>query len=174
MNRWKRLAPPHADPWRPWLAWRGSLTWRITARARDFRVQVVRQGLHIPNEDEYRQLGQPAHRRALVREVVLHAGGRPVVLAHSIAAWRDLSGTWRGLRGLGTRPLAEALFTDPLVTRGSLEFVRIGPRHPLGRRARQVFGRGFPALWARRSRFVKRGRPLLVTEVFLPELLALG
>lgn len=174
MNRWKRLAPSHTDPWRPWLAWRGSLTWRITARAGDFRVQVVRQGLHIPNEDEYRQLGQPTHRRALVREVVLHAGGRPVVLAHSIAAWRDLPGAWRGLRGLGSRPLAEALFTDPLVSRGPLEFVRIDSRHPLGRRARQVFGRALPVLWARRSRFLKHGRPLLVTEVFLPELLALG
>ena len=174
MNRWKRLAPPHADPWRPWLAWRGSLTWRITARARDFRVEVIRQGLHIPNEDEYRQLGQPTHRRALVREVGLHAGGRPVVLAHSIAAWRDLCGTWRGLRGLGTRPLAEALVTDPRGSRGALEFVRIDSRHPLGRRARQVFGRALPVLWARRSRFLKHGRPLLVTEVFLPELLALG
>ena len=173
MNRWKRLAPPHTDPWRPWLAWRGSLTWRITARARGFRVEVIRQGLHIPNEDEHRQLGQPARRRALVREVVLHASGQPVVLAHSIAARRDRSGTWRGLRGLGSRPLAEALFTDPLVARGPLEFMRIDSRHPLGRRARQVFGRGFPVLWARRSRFVKRGRPLLVTEVFLPALLAL-
>ena len=173
MNRWKRLAPAHADPWRPWLAWRGSLTGRITARARQFRVEVVRQGLHVPNEDEYRQLGQPAHRLALVREVVLHAAGRPVVLAHSIAAWRDLSGAWRGLRGLGTRPLAEALFTDPRVRRGPLEFARIGPRHPLGRRARQAFGRDFPVLRARRSRFLKRGRPLLVTEVFLPALLDL-
>ena len=173
MNRWKRLAPPHADPWRPWLAWRASLTWRITAHARDFRVEVIRQGLHIPNEDEYRQLGQPTHRRALVREVVLHANGEPVVLAHSIAAWRDLSGVWRNLRGLGSRPLAQELFTDPLVARGALEFVRIDSRHPLGRRARQVFGRDFPVLWARRSRFVKRGRPLLVTEVFLPALLAL-
>ena len=173
MNRWRRLAPPHTDPWRPWLAWRGSLTRRITARARDFRLEVVRQGPHIPNEDEYRGLGQPAHRRALVREVVLHAGSRPVVLAHSIAAWRDLSGVWRGLRGLGNRPLAEALFTDPLVARQSLEFVRIDSRHPLWKRARRVFRCDFPILWARRSRFVKRGRPLLVTEVFLPALLDL-
>ncbi|MGE0356358.1 MAG: chorismate lyase [Burkholderiales bacterium] len=170
MNRWKRLAPPHADPWRPWLAWRGSLTWRITARAKDFRVELVRQGPRIPNEDEYRNLGQPAHRRALVREVVLRADGVPVVLAHSIAAWRDLHGAWRGLRGLGTRPLAEALFTDPLVRRQAMEFVRIDSRHPLHRRARRTFGRDFPPLWARRSRFVKHGRPLLVTEVFLPAL----
>jgi chorismate--pyruvate lyase len=173
MNRWKRLAPAHSNPWRPWLTWRGSLTWRISERAPGFRVQVLWQGPRIPNEDEYRQLGQPAHRRALVREVILHADGKPIVLAHSIAAWRDLSGTWRSLRGLGNRPLAEALFTDPLVRREALEFVRIDAGHPLWRRARRVFAQEFPALWARRSRFVKHGRRLLVTEVFLPALLDL-
>ena len=43
---------------------------RITAHARDVRVEVIRQGLHIPNEDEYACLRQPTHRRALVRAVV--------------------------------------------------------------------------------------------------------
>lgn len=174
MNRWKRLAPPHSDPWRPWLAWRGSLTWRIRAVEPDFRVRIVRQGPRIPNGDESRQLGQPAHRLALVREVLLLARGEPVVLAHSIAARRDLSGIWRGLRGLGTRPLAEALFTDPLVKRGPLEFVRLDRRHPLWKQASALTGRDLPFLRARRSRFVKHGRPLLVTEVFLPALVRLG
>ena len=173
MNRWRRLAPPHTDPWRPWLAWRGSLTWRIRAREADFRVRLVRQGPRVPNDDECRQLGQPAHRLALVREVLLLSKGEPVVLAHSIAAWRDLSGVWRGLRGLGTRPLAEALFTDPLVRRESLEFVRLDSRHPLWKQARALTGLELPVLRARRSRFVKRGRPLLVTEVFLPALIRL-
>jgi chorismate lyase len=173
MNRWRRLAPPHTDPWRPWLAWRGSLTWRIRAREADFRVRLVRQGPRVPNDDECRQLGQPAHRLALVREVLLLSKGEPVVLAHSIAAWRDLSGVWRGLRGLGARPLAEALFTDPLVRRESLEFVRLDPRHPLWKQARALTGLELPVLRARRSRFVKRGRPLLVTEVFLPSLIRL-
>lgn len=174
MNQWKRLAPAHTDPWRPWLAWRGSLTWRIRARAPDFRVQVLRQAPRMPNADEDRRLNQPARRLALVREVLLHARGRPVVLAHSIAAWRDLSGTWRSLRGLGNQPLAEALFTDPLVRREPLEFARIDRRHPLWKQARRVLGRELPVLFARRSRFTKRGRALLVTEVFLPDLLKLG
>jgi chorismate--pyruvate lyase len=174
MNRWKRLAPPHTDPWRPWLAWRGSLTWRITAHAPDFRVQVIRQETRIPNEDEYRLLGQAARRRNLVREVVLHADGKAVVLAHSIATRRDLSGAWRGLRGLGSHPLAEVLFTDPLVRREALEFARIDFHHPLWKRASRIVARDLPVLWARRSRFVKRGRPLLVTEVFLPTLVGLG
>lgn len=168
MNRWKRLAPSHANPWRGWLTYRGSLTWRIVARSRDFRVQKIQQRLRIPNEDEYRALGRPTHKRALVREVILHANGVPVVLAHSVASRADLFGTWRSLRGLGNRPLAEALFTDPLVHREPLEYARVDFRHPLWHRARKVFGRDFPALWARRSLFRKRGRPLMVTEVFLP------
>ena len=53
------------------------------------------------------------------------------------------------------------------------EYFRGGPGEALGRRVRQVFGRDFPGLWARRSRFAKRGRPLVVTEVFLPALLDL-
>lgn len=182
MNRWKRLAPSHANPWRPWLTYRGSLTWRIIgflkptpgARSQRFRVERIQQRLRFPNEDEYRALGRPTHKRALVREVVLHADERPVVLAHSIAARRDLFGAWRSLRALGNRPLAAALFADPLVRRNPLEFVRVDFRHPLWRRACKVLGRELPALWARRSLFTRRGRPLMVTEVFLPEILELG
>lgn len=174
MNRWKRQAPAHANPWRAWLAYRGSLTVRICERARDFRVEVIQQRLRIPNEDEYRALGRPTHKRALVREVVLHASGRPVVLAHSIAARADLFGAWRSLRALGNRPLAAALFADPLVRRHPLEFARVDSRHPLWKRAQRTLGRKFPALWARRSLFTRRGRPLLVTEVFLPAILELS
>jgi chorismate--pyruvate lyase len=73
--------------------------------------------------------------------------------------------------GLGTRPLAEVLFTDTRVRREPFEYARVDPGHPLGARARQLLGRRFGALRARRSLFRLRGRPLMVTEVFLPELL---
>ncbi len=76
-------------------------------------------------------------------------------------------------REAGLEPLAEALFADPLVHRNPLEFRRVDARHPLWKRARRVFGRELPALWARRSLFRRRGRPLMVTEVFLPEILEL-
>ena len=174
MTRWKRMAPPHSDPWRPWLTYSGSLTWRIVERSRTFRVERLSQRMRYPNEDEYRALGRPSHRLALVREVVLHADGRPVVLAHSIASRADLFGVWRWLRGLGTRPLAAVLFSDPLVRRSPFEYARVDFRHPLWKRASEVFRRDFPPLHARRSLFRMHGRPLMVTEVFLPELVELG
>lgn len=173
MTRWTRLAPPHTDPLRPWLTYPGSLTWRIVAHSRRFAVEVVARRLRFPNDDEYRVLGRPAHKLAYVREVVLHADGKPVVMAHSIVARADLHGAWRPVAGLGTRPLAEVLFADKRVRRGAFQFARIGPRHPLGVRARHLLGVGFGTLRARRSLFHLEGRPLMVTEVFMPQILEL-
>ena len=173
MTRWTRIPPAHADPWRPWLTYPGSLTWRIVARCRRFEVEVVSRRLRFPNEDEYRALGRPAHKLAYVREVVLRADGVAVVVGHSIVARASLRGAWRPVAGLGTRPLAEVLFTDRRVRREPFEFARVDPRHPLGARAQQILGRPLGVLRARRSLFRLEGRPLMVTEVFLPQLLEL-
>lgn len=173
MTRWTRLAPPHTDPWRPWLTYPGSLTWRILGHSRRFEVEVVARRLRFPNDDESRVLGRTARKLAYVREVVLRADGAPVVMAHSIVARADLRGVWRPVASLGTRPLAEVLFTDKRVRRGPFEFAKLDPRHPLGARTRQLLGRRFGTLRARRSLFRLRGRPLMVTEVFLPRLLEL-
>ena len=165
MTRWTRMPPSHADSWRPWLTYPGSLTRRIVARSRRFEVEVVARRLRVPNDDEFRALGRPASSLAYVREVVLRADGEPVVLAHSIVARADLAGVWRPVAGLGTRPLAAVLFADRRVRRGPFEFAGIDQRHPLGVRAKQVFGRSFGRLRARRSLFHLEGRPLMVTEV---------
>lgn len=174
MRRWKRAAPLHSNPCRGWLTYPGSLTRRIVQRAGAMRVEIVGERLRFPNEDEYLALGRAFRELAFVREVVLHSLGKPVVLAHSVASRRDLDGAWRELRGLGTRPLAMMLFNDPRVRRHPFEFARVDRRHPLWKRASQLCGRELPTLWARRSLFMRRGRPLLVTEVFMPALRELG
>jgi chorismate--pyruvate lyase len=155
---------------RAWLAYPGSLTRRVIERHGAMRVELLQQRSRIPNEDEYQALGRPSHKLAFVREVLLHASGGPVVLAHSIVARGDVRGAWRPVLGLGTRPLAAALFADPLVARGPFEYARLDRRHPLWKRASGLLGEELPALWARRSLFRRRGRPLMVTEVFLPRL----
>jgi chorismate--pyruvate lyase len=128
----------------------------------------VFQGLRRPLRDEAALVRVAGHRLAHVREVVLVADGTPVVFAHSVVAAGDLRGPWRALGHLGEQPLASALFADPRVTRGALEFRRIDARHPLHARAAELGLEVADALWARRSTFRRDGRPLLVTEVFLP------
>lgn len=170
MRRWRTLPAPHGDPWRPWLTYPHSLTRRIVERSRSFHVELLAQRMRFANEDEYRALGRQPHRLVLVREVLLHADGRPVVMAHSVVARRDVDGPWRAVAGLGTRPLAVLLFADPRVRRSPFEYARLDRRHPLWRKASRLAGRDLPALWARRSLFRRDGRPLMVTEVFLPPL----
>ena len=170
MNRWRRIPPPHRSPVRAWLVHPGSLTTRVIARHGPMRVEILQARMRIPNEDEYAALGRPSHKLAYVREVLLHAGGRRVVMAHSIVGRSDLRGAWHRVRSLGTRPLASTLFADPLVARGPFEFARLDARHPLWQRASRLLGRRLPVLWARRSLFRRRGRPLMVNEVFLPGL----
>lgn len=175
-RQWKSQAFQAGAPaWlRPWLTDPGSLTARLAARCAQLRVRVLRQATALPNEDERRLIGLPRGRRAWLREVLLVADGRPVVFAHSAIAPRDLRGPWRMAAGMGGRPLGAALFADPRIARGALHCERLDAAHSLHRRTQEAVGTALPALWARRSRFLHRGRPLLVTEVFLPTLAELS
>lgn len=153
---------------------RGSLTTRISVRCAALRVRVVRTGPAQPGEDERRLIGLPRGCQAWVREVLLVADGRPVVFAHTVLAPRHLRGPWRMAARMGSRPLGHALFADPQIVRSMLHSQRLTAAHPLHRRAEQVLGEALPVLWGRRSRFLKDGTPLLVTEVFLPDIARLG
>lgn len=171
---WRAVPPGHPHPLHGWLTSRGSLTARIVARTAEFRLTRLSQRYRAANADELGELGLRAKEKVLVREVILWNGDMPLVFAHSIAGRRDLAGTWRSLRGLGTRPLAAMLFANPRVTRQPIEFQRIDRRHPLYRQAVGLFPTLPRALWARRSVFLLDGRPLLVTEVFLPGIATLA
>jgi chorismate--pyruvate lyase len=165
--------PSVATPYRSWLIDRGSLTQRIAERCAHVRVEVVFQGLRRPDRDEHFLFVPRPRARVLVREVYLYCGATPVVFAHSVVRPEDLRGVWRSLCGLGTRPLGAALFANPRVRRGPLQQKKLGPRHELHARALSVLPDVRGPLWARRSLFVLRHSPILVTEVFLPGILAL-
>ena len=159
---------------RGWLTDPHSLTSRIRARCRRFSVQPLRQCADRAERDEWSLLGCGAPRRVRVREVLLCADGRPVVFAHSVVRLGDVSGAWRLFAGIGTRPLGEALFADARIARSALSVRRLDERHPLFRRARAAGIDARSPLWARRSLFMRAGRPLLVTEVFLPAISGLA
>ena len=146
----------------------------VAARCGELRVRVLRTGLAWPVEDERRLVGLARKRRAWAREVLLVADGQPVVFAHTVLAPRHLRGPWRMAAGIGGRPLGAALFAQPRIVRGPLHCQRLTSAHPLHRRAEIALGRKLPVLWGRRSRFLRGGTPLLVTEVFLPEIARLG
>lgn len=169
---------------RPWLHDYGSLTQRIQQRCEKFSVLPVCNGLARIPHDEAALLGIAPHQLAYLREVFLLADGKPVVFAHSTTASKYLNGAWQAVRGLGNRSLGTLLFTHPLVRRQPLRFKALRANHPLhvGRVLTRQRNAGLTpvppiipdTLWARRSLFTLHGAPLLVTEVFLPEILTLA
>ncbi len=152
-----------------WLMDRGSLTARMRKRFSGFGVRGVQQCYVYPLPDELRLLGRA--RPALSRDVWLCDGETNLVCAHSVIPRSVLQGSWRKLKQLGGRPLGDVLFSDAQVKRSSMQYCRLPLRHPLFRRASMGDVTGRHAYWARRSLFVRNGRRILVTEVFLPSVL---
>lgn len=172
---------PRPRGWRHWRHWpageltpgvrevlldEGSLTARlVAASAGDFAVRVQRQCWMRPLAGESAALGLPRAAHALVREVTLECHGRPWVFARSVLPASSLTGELRHLRRFGARSLGALLFADPRLLRGDFALALIGPEDALVPQAL----RAPHALWARRSVFELRGKPLLVQEVFLPD-----
>ena len=158
----------------PWLHDRGSLTRRIQQRCERFAVRQMSSGLARIAFDEAALLGIAPHELAWSREVFLYADDAPVVFAHSACARQDLRGAWAAVSSLGNKPLGALLFSHPLVERKPLHYKALHAHHPLYRRVVGVLGVVPERLWARRSLFYLHDAPLLVTELFLPNILRLN
>ncbi len=158
---------------RRWITGEGSLTARLMSASSRFRVTRLAQAPQLPFADEWQALGLIRPVPAITREVLLICDDVPAVFAHTIVDPYRARRDWPFLRGLGNRPLGGALFVDPRVRRDPFQFARLSPHHPL----RQALQRVLPALAsvpmlpARRSVFRRGGGAMLVTEVFLPDLL---
>ena len=80
---------------RAWLHSSGSLSRRIAAAFAGFEVQRTRQRSGPARSDEARLLGT---RRVHLREVVLWAEGRPLVVARSVLPAVQSRLAWRAVR----------------------------------------------------------------------------
>ena len=157
-HRWRpqerlRLPPRMRD----WLADPGSLTARLRLHGA-FRVAPRGDRIIRPTLAEQQLLGQVGRGRALVREVTLLVDEQPMVEARSVLPLDSLRGPNRGLAHMGSRSLGSELYRRPAARRDRV-WVRYG-----------ALPSGQASCWGRQSRFIKRGRPLLVAEHFLPTL----
>jgi chorismate--pyruvate lyase len=163
---------------RDWLTTPGSLTARLIAHSRQFRVQKLRQAPNLCLADEAAAIGLARPQRVWEREVLLRCDGRPVVYGHTVVPMSATASDWPLFSALGERSLGTTLFYDPLVQRGQLEFARIRPGHPLLTRVHAALKgdgvRSDATYYARRCLYRRRQGLLLVTEVFLPAVLKLA
>jgi chorismate--pyruvate lyase len=160
---------------RDWLTNRASLTARLVARCRQFRVQRLHQGRAICLADEFAEIGLARPLKVIEREVLLRCDGEVMVYAHTVVPMTANATQWPLFAALGEKSLGSTLFSDPLVQRCALSYARLRPGHALMQRIRdlRLLDDDAVSLLARRSVFRRKGACLLVTEVFLPRIASL-
>ncbi len=148
-----------------WLFDQSSLTQRlIEASNNQFSVKVLSQTWQLPNTSESIRLNLPLRQRALIREVILYGAGEPWVYARSVLPVRTLTGKLRVLKSLDNRPLGALLFGQPSMKRSAIEIAKFKPDNKV---IPDPFNQHI--LWGRRSVFFLHAKPLLVSEIFLPQ-----
>ncbi|MCK5894801.1 MAG: chorismate lyase [Endozoicomonadaceae bacterium] len=155
------------DEWRYWLKHRGSLTLKLQqAFPGSFAIEVIRHDWGVPMPTERRVLDIQERTKTSIREVLLICNGHPKVFARSIFPVTSLHGRNHRLLRLRDRPLGDILFADPTLKRGKFEVSSV---------AANVFNPWLSLsyqdeiAWGRRSVFHLSGKPLLVSEFFLPD-----
>ncbi|MGB5583439.1 MAG: chorismate lyase [Gammaproteobacteria bacterium] len=151
-----------------WLFDPASLTTRLRQKCHaGFRVEVLSQTLEKPRLDEIKVLGMTTGSYALVRQVRLCCADSCWVYARTVIPFFTLRGKQRIYANLGTRPLGAMLFADRTMQRDEVMITFLSERKLPA--ALAVPGDG--TVWGRRSVFKVGGKPLLVSEYFLPALL---
>lgn len=151
---------------RSWLLDDGSLTAKLVKLSHgEFRVQVLQQAYARASRSEALALGIGFHEQCLIREVILRGHNQPWVFARSVLPISSLSGSLRHLRKQGTRPLGAFLFSQPHLKRSPIALSLISRHHAY--LPESLLGN--TPVWGRRSIFSIDDKPLLVSEVFLPD-----
>ena len=177
-SAWNRVGSGkiHRAPrkWQPWLSDTGSLTQKIEkAIGQKLEVQVLRDYPQSLNNDESRYFHFRI-RRCRVREVLLCVNNVPLVIAHSVIPTFSSSGSNHAILRLGKKPLGAVLFaktrkhSKPKCPR---DLARLDKSSSLWKKCSQYLPGLSSPLWARRTLYSLKGHPILVNEIFLPELL---
>lgn len=168
-----------------WLFDSSSLTARLVAICGNrFNVRLLSQHWQKIDPEEAAAMRLGHVRSALVRQVLLCCGEIPLVYARSVIPSVTVSGAQRRYANMGRRPLGAMLFADRTMRREQVMVSRLPKEHRIIRqfvnaREHGARGEGYGpsgrgSIWGRRSVFRVSGKPLLVSEFFLPALFDAG
>lgn len=155
-----------------WLLDPNSLTARLKSHCQQFRVELLGQRIESCQESEAVSL-IPSGEKVLVREVILFCDDKPQVFARSLLPLSSLTGEEQALANLGTQSLGQVLFNTPSLKREAIEVASFDQSSSVAKMTKQLGLTTYATaneekLWGRRSIFILEGKPLMVSEVFLP------
>lgn len=147
-----------------WLLDTGSLTERLQANSRHFRLELLGQEELAINASEQASLGIEQV-NPVIREVLLQGNQQNWVYARSLMSRKLCDDASHQFGQLGNTPLGKVIFNDPRFTRQPFEICCLQGNTLL----HQTFHiTPTYTLWGRRSVFSYQEYKLMVAEIFLP------
>jgi chorismate--pyruvate lyase len=170
--KWQQAAlTPLPNTLNDWILHPASFMSRLKEQGATMpRVQLLRQTWQFPALNEKVMLGMTKREYALVREVVIYSDGKKWMYARTVFPRKTLTGKQLCLARLKNRSLGSVLFKDPTIERSPFDVVCLSKEMDFHQYVLNQSMIEADQLWARRSTFVLNQKPLLLTEVFLPDL----
>lgn len=142
----------------------------LTKRLRNFYGQAVTVEILFHRWkpaylSECNILNLPHQQFNLIREVLLHADGKPLILARTILPEQTIKVAKRNLSHLGTRPLGEVIFSYPKLERLELNTCCI-PQYLWTNSLANKLNID-QQIWGRRTVYSIQKQKMLVSEFFL-------
>ena len=130
-------------------------------------MRLEGQGLAKPFLADARQLKQRHQCHALIREVLLEVGGKPLVFARSTLSQKTAHAL-NELTHLGNKPLGEVIFAYPNLQRLSLDIAKIYVNQLKKGLRENLDLNGQNVIWGRRNTYQINQHAFIVNEFFLP------
>jgi chorismate--pyruvate lyase len=167
------LLETHSLPasFRAWMLDPGSMTVRMEHLCRQVEVHVLTNQDDQMTDEERQYLPSIQGDRAWIREVIMTCDQVPWLFGRTVIPLSGAKASLPELTKLKTTPLGKVLFADPTTTRSGYQFAYLTPDNFYVQRCRQSIQSPSEPLWARRSIFHYQGKPLILTELFLPQMI---
>ena len=150
----------------------GSLTRYLQQQCKGiFQIELKSEAWHTPMPDEATILGLNNNEDAFIRESWLKSDNIKLVYARTIIPRKTLIGETEVLANLGTKPLGEILFADESTYRAKTHYAKIPTECDLYTLITDnISNNNDEGIWGRQSLFYIQDKPLLISEIFLPEI----
>ncbi len=154
-----------------WLLYSGSFMQRLQdSGIREPSVEVLGQKWQFATSDEKNLLNVSTRTYVLVRDVIIKSQEAVWMVARTVFPAQTLTGKERQLAHLKNRSLGSVLFAYPSLSRSDFEITQLFSCMDEYQKINQITPLSESMLWARRSVFHVNHKPLLLTEVFMPEI----
>lgn len=154
-----------------WLFYQGSFVARLENDGiKKPEIIVLKRHWELPLLSERLALKSHLHHYALVREVLIKSDEKVWMYARTVFPQQTLTGPERQLLFLKNRSLGTVLFNYPHLQRSEFELACLNPGSTWYKKITQFTPLNDEPVWARRSIFIVNNKPILLSEVYLPDM----